>query len=174
MTVGEPPFAACMSVPGCSGWRSAQARSGGVLGSALTKRLSSRIGIGWAYVAGCVVFTAPLLLVPLASGSVPVVLLMLFAAEFLSGFGVMILDISIGSIFAAVIPDQLRSRVSGAFQAVNYGTRPLGSLAGGALGTLIGVRPALWIAAAGGMAGALLLLPSPWPGFRMPARPAQQ
>jgi len=49
---------------------------------------------------------------------------MLFAAEFGSGFGVMVLDISIGAIFAAVIPDTLRSRVTGGFQAVNYGTRP--------------------------------------------------
>ena len=66
---------------------------------------------------------------------------MLFTAEFVSGFGVMILDISIGTIFAAVVPDPLRSRVSGAFQAVNYGTRPVGALAGGAAGTLIGVHP---------------------------------
>ncbi len=80
----------------------------------------------------------------------------------------MVLDISIGSIFAAVIPDELRSRVSGAFQAVNYGTRPVGALLGGALGSLIGLRPALWIASAGGVIGFLLLLPSPLPAFRMP------
>ena len=70
---------------------------------------------------------------------------------------------------AAVIPDQLRSRVSGAFHAVNYGTRPLGALAGGLLGTLIGMRATLWIAAIGGVIGFLLLLPTPLPRFRMPA-----
>jgi hypothetical protein len=59
--------------------------------------------------------------------SLALVLGTLFAAEFLSGFGVMLLDIGVGSIFAAVIPDELRSRVSGAFQAVNYCTRPLGA-----------------------------------------------
>jgi predicted MFS family arabinose efflux permease len=142
---------------------------GGVLGSAVTRRLAAAIGVGWAYVAGCVLFTAPLLLVPLARGPMPVVLGLLFLAEFGSGFGVMVLDISIGSIFAAVIPDRLRSRVAGAFQAVNYGTRPVGALAGGALGTLIGLRPTLWIATAGGLAGFLWLLPSPLPRFRMPA-----
>ena len=94
---------------------------------------------------------------------------MLFTAEFVSGFGVMILDISIGTIFAAVVPDPLRARVSGAFQAVNYGTRPVGALAGGAVGTLIGVHPALWIAAAGGTLGFLFLLPSPVPRFRLTA-----
>ena len=100
---------------------------------------------------------------------------MLFTAEFVSGFGVMILDISIGTIFAAVVPDPLRARVSGAFQAINYGTRPVGALAGGAAGTLIGVHPALWIAAAGGTLGFLFLLPSPLPRFRLtePATPGQ-
>jgi MFS family permease len=145
---------------------------GGVLGSVQTRRLSGRLGIGRAYVLGCFIFTAPLLLIPLAGGPRPVVLALLFAAEFLSGFGVMLLDISIGAIFATVIPDQLRSRVTGAFQAVNYGMRPVGALAGGALGTLAGVRPTLWIAAAGGIAGTLLLLPSPLPRFRLPDSPA--
>jgi predicted MFS family arabinose efflux permease len=41
-------------------------------------------------------------------------------------------------------------------------------LIGGALGTLIGLRPVLWIASAGGVIGFLLLLPSPLPAFRMP------
>jgi len=146
---------------------------GGLVGSAVTKPLASAIGVGWAYFAGCVLFTAPLLLVPLAGGPRLLVLAMLFLAEFGSGFGVMLLDISIGSIFAAVIPDELRSRVTGAFQAVNYGTRPLGALAGGALGTVLGLRPTLWIATVGGLAGFLWLLPSPLPRFRMPAvRPA--
>jgi MFS family permease len=141
---------------------------GGVLGAAVTGRLAGAIGVGRAFLAGCVLFTAPLLLVPLARGPMPVVLALLFLAEFGSGFGVMVMDISVGSIFAAVIPDELRSRVSGAFQAVNYGTRPVGGLVGGALGTLIGLRPTLWIATVGGLAGFLWLLPSPLPRFRMP------
>ena len=145
---------------------------GGVIGAVLTRRLAARLGVGWTYTIACLIFTAPMALVPLATGARPVILAMLFAAEFGSGFGVMVLDISIGSIFAAVIPDQLRSRVSGAFQAVNYGSRPVGALAGGILGSLIGIRPTLWIAAAGGMTGILWLLPSPLPGFRMPDGPA--
>ncbi len=142
---------------------------GSVIGAAVTKRIADRIGVGWAYAAGCALFTAPALLVPLAGGAKPLILGTLFAADFLSGFGVMLLDISVGSIFAAVIPDEVRSRVSGAFQAVNYGTRPVGALLGGVLGTLVGLRPALWVAAAGGVVGFLVLLPSPLPAFTMPS-----
>jgi len=148
--------------------------TGGLLGAALTKAIAARIGAGLAYVAGAFVFTAPLALVPLAPvpsgpGTDWAVVLMLFGAEFLSGFGVMVLDISIGAIFAAVIPDTVRSRVSGAFSAINYGTRPLGALLGGLLGTAAGLRPALWVAVIGGVAGAALLVPSPLPRFRLPA-----
>ena len=139
---------------------------GGVLGSIITGRVARRIGIGPAFALGCVLFPAPLLLVPLAAGPRWVILGCLFLAEFGSGLGVMMLDISAGAIFSAVIPDRLRSRVSGAYMVVNYGVRPLGALAGGALGTWIGLRPTLWIATAGALAGFLWLLPSPILGLR--------
>ena len=134
---------------------------GGLLGSAITGRVSRRIGVGPTLVVGCVLFPVPFLLVPLASGPDEVVLPLLFLAEFGSGVGVMLLDISAGAIFAAVIPPRLRSRVSGAYTFVNYGIRVLGSLAGGLLGSALGLRPALWIGAAGALLGVLFLLPSP-------------
>ncbi len=142
---------------------------GALLGSVVTKRIAARTGAGWAYTIGCLLFTAPLGLWPLAHGRMSLVLVTLFVAEFVSGFGVMMLDISIGAIFAAVIPDRLRSRVTGAFQAVNYGTRPLGALLGGLLGSVIGLRPALWVAALGGITGFVLLLPTPLPRYRLPS-----
>jgi predicted MFS family arabinose efflux permease len=104
--------------------------------------------------------------VPLAAGPRWLIVLMLFLAEFWSGVGVMMVDISAGTIFAGLIPDRLRSRVSGAYSFVNYGVRPLGSVVGGALGSTIGLRPTLWIGATGALAGVLWLLPSPIPGLR--------
>ena len=105
---------------------------------------------------------------PLAHGGRWQILGMLFAAECGSGFGVMMLDISIGAIFAAVIPDPLRARVTGAFQAVNYGVRPAGALLGGVLGSTLGLRPALWVATLGGVAGAILVLFTALPRYRLP------
>ncbi len=134
---------------------------GGLVGSAVTGRVSRRIGLGPAFLVGLVLFPAPLLLVPMASGPHRLVVSMLAAAEFGSGFGVMLMDISCGSIFSAVIPDPLRARVSGAYRAVNYGMRPLGALAGGWCGAWLGLRPTLWIAATGGIASVFWTLPSP-------------
>jgi len=147
--------------PGVLGLVLGAASVGGVIGSILTGRISRRLGVGPTFVLSCVVFTAPLLLVPLAHGPYWLILALLFAAEFLSGFGVMILDIVGGSIKTALIPDRLRARVAGAYMVVNYGVRPLGALAGGALGTWIGLRPTLWIASAAAISGVLWLLPSP-------------
>jgi MFS family permease len=145
---------------------------GGVLGSVVTGRLTRRIGIGPALTIGFVLFPAPLMLVPLASGAQPVVLSLLLLAELGSGLGVMILDIALGSLVAALVPDRLRARVSGAYMVVNCGVRPLGALAGGSLGALIGLRPTLWIATVGALAGVGWLLPSPVPRQRSLPSPA--
>lgn len=139
---------------------------GAVLGAVVAGRVGRAVGLGRAFVFGCVLFTAPLALVPLAEGPRWLVLGMLFAAEFLSGLGVMILDINVGSIMFALTPDRLRSRATGAFNFVNWGIRPLGALAGGALGAVIGVRPTLWVGVLGALAGVLWLLGSPVAGLR--------
>jgi MFS family permease len=160
--------------PGALGLVLGAGAVGSVLGSLVTRRVAGRIGVGWTYLLGCLGFPAPLILWPLAGGPAPVVLAVLFVAEFASGFGLMLLDISIGAMFAVVIPDELRARVSGAFQAVNYGTRPAGALIGGLLGSLLGLRTALLIAAIGGSTGFLTLFASPLPRFRMPPEPPER
>jgi MFS family permease len=133
---------------------------GSVLGSALARRLNSRFGLGNALIFSFILAPLPLLLVPLASGPPGLSMALLTAAEFGSGVGVMVLDVGLGSVQAAMIPDQLRSRVWGAILFVNWGVRPLGGLGGGFLASSIGIRSTMWIAASGGVAGVLWLLPS--------------
>ena len=136
---------------------------GGLIGAVLAGRIGRRIGLGPAFILGMVLFPGPLLLVPFAGGPQPLVLAMLFTAEFLSALGVMILDINVSAVMTALTPHRLRSRSTGAFRFVNYGIRPLGSLVGGALGSAIGLRPTLFVAAVAGLAGVLWLIPSPVP-----------
>jgi MFS family permease len=146
---------------------------GGLLGAVVAGRLGRRIGLGPAFILGMVLFPLPLLLVPAAEGPRPVVLAVLFVAEFLSGLGVMILDINASAFMIALTPDRLRSRTTGAFNFVNWGIRPLGSLLGGALGSALGLRPALWLSSIAALAGVLWLLPSPIPALRdLPEEPA--
>ncbi|WP_354643437.1 MFS transporter [Kitasatospora camelliae] len=152
--------------PGLLGAVLGAASFGAILGALVTTRVARRIGVGPAFLLGLLLYPLPLLLVPAAHGPAPLAAAMLFAAEFGSGLGVMLLDITGGSIFAAIVPDRLRSRVSGAYQTVNFGVRPLGSVLGGTLGTLLGLRPALWVAAVGAALSFLWLVASPIPRMR--------
>ncbi|MEU6203485.1 MFS transporter [Micromonospora musae] len=134
---------------------------GGLFGAAVTGRLTRRLGIGPTLVTGFLLFPAPLLLVPLADGPTPVVLGMLFAAEFFCAVGVMVLDIVTGSVQTALTPETMLARATGVRRTINYGIRPIGALIGGALGAALGIREALWIATVGALAGVLWVLFSP-------------
>lgn len=133
---------------------------GSVLGSVVAKGVAARIGLGKAMILAFVLAPLPLILVPLSPGPPALSVVLLAAAEFFSGIGVMVLDVGLYSFQAAVIPDQLRARIWGAILFVNWGVRPVGALAGGLLAGAIGLRPTMWIAAVGGLAGVLWLLPS--------------
>jgi hypothetical protein len=133
---------------------------GSVLGSAIAAPLSRRIGLGKAVVLSFVLGPAPLVLVALAPSTPLPGAALLAVAEFVSGIGIMLLDIGLGSVQTALIPDRLRARVAGAYIFVNWGVRPVGALAGGLLAGAIGLRPTMWIASAGAIAGVLWLLPS--------------
>jgi MFS family permease len=134
---------------------------GTLLGSFVTGRIARRFGVGPTFIAGCFLFPAPLVLVPAAGGPHAFVIALLFVSEFLSGFGLMLLDILAGSIMSGVIPRALRSRVSGAFQVVNYGVRPVGTMLAGILGSTVGVRTTLWVGTLGALLGLAFLIPSP-------------
>jgi predicted MFS family arabinose efflux permease len=138
---------------------------GSLVGACVVRRLSSRLGLGRALVFGFVLTPAPLLLVPIAAGAeVPAV--SVAVAEFFNGMGVMVLDVGLGSLYVALVPDQLRARVSGAFLLVNYGVRPIGALAAGLLAAAVGLHATMWMTAVGALAGVLWLLPSPLPRLR--------
>jgi predicted MFS family arabinose efflux permease len=134
---------------------------GGLLSAAVTGRLSRRIGIGPALLLGLALFAGPLILVPAAGGGRPAVYALLVVSEFVAAFGVVLLDIAAGSLQTAATPPTMLAVVSGVNRTVNYGIRPVGALLGGALGTAIGLRPALWIATVGGLLGLLPILLSP-------------
>ena len=148
------------------------AAAGTLVASALTGRIARAIGVGPAFLIGCFLFPAPLLLVPAARGPHWLVVGFLFMAEFLSGLGLMLLDILAGAIQAGLVPPPIRSRVSGAFMVVNYGVRPLGTTLGGILGTVLGVHTTIWIGAGGALLGMAFLLPSPIRHLRDVPEPA--
>jgi predicted MFS family arabinose efflux permease len=158
--------------PGTLGIALGAGAVGGILGALVAPRLERLIGIGRSVVVGAVVFPAPLLIVPIASGSELQLGLLLGAAEFFSSVGVMIFDVSAASMTFLRTPDRIRARTAGTFRFVNYGIRPIGALLGGALGTALGLQTALWIGVVGALAGVLWLFFSPIPRLREVAEAA--
>jgi len=145
---------------------------GGILGALVAPRLERGVGLGLSVVIGSVLFPAPLILVPLASGTEFQLGLMLGAAEFLSAVGVMIFDVAAASMHFMRTPDRIRARMSATFKFVNYGIRPIGALLGGVLGTAIGLQTTLWIGVIGALAGVVWLIFSPIPRLRTVAEAA--
>jgi MFS family permease len=139
---------------------------GGLVGAVLAGRIARRIGTGRVIAIGAVLFSAPYAVVPLAAGPDWSKAAVLALVEAVGGFGIMLFDINLNALQTAVVHDDLRSRVSGAFSTVNYGIRPLGALVGGVLGSLVGVGPTLVLAAVGGALSCLWLVGSPIPATR--------
>ncbi|MFI1991971.1 MFS transporter [Actinoplanes sp. NPDC020271] len=134
---------------------------GSLIGAVTAPRISRHLGVGRTIAVGVVLYAAPTALIATAAGPLGVRFSALATAEFISGFGVMLFDINLNSLQTTVVPDTMRSRTAGAFSTINYGVRPAGALVGGLLATVIGMRPSLLTAAAGGALSVLWLLPSP-------------
>jgi MFS family permease len=147
--------------PGTLGLALGVGAIGGLLGAVVAGPIGRRIGVGPAYALGCILFPAPLILIPLASGPPEVVFAALLVSEFGAGLGVMILDVNAGSIIIARTPDRIRARATGAFRTLNYGIRPIGAFLGGVLGATIGVRETLFIVTVAPLLSVLWLLWSP-------------
>ncbi|MFC8226160.1 MFS transporter [Streptomyces sp. NPDC057287] len=140
--------------------------TGSLLGAVVAPGISRRYGVGRSIVVGAALFPAPIAIAAAAGGPVWVRAGALAASVFLSGFGVMLFDVNLNALQAAVIPDGMRSRVAGAFSTINYGIRPIGAVTGGLLATMTGLRATLLVAAVGGVVSLLWLLPSPIPRIR--------
>jgi MFS family permease len=145
---------------------------GALAGSVIAGRVTRRVGIGASIILGALLYMAPLLAIPLASRTGQwAACATVAAAEFVSGVGLMLDDITGVSLQQTVTPAAMLGRVAGASMAATYGARSLAALAAGALGTGIGLAPTITLAAAAGVASTLILIGSPIRGMaRLPDR----
>ena len=141
----------------------AVASVGGLLAAFVASRLSARIGGARSTILG-IALSGGALLVP---ASFPGPGLALFAAGmFLTAFGSVIYNVNQVSFRQALCPPRLLGRMNATMRFIVWGTLPLGALAGGAVGSWLGVRPTLWLAAVGEVLAIVWLLASPLRGMR--------
>ena len=129
---------------------------GAIVGALTTTRLQRAIGVGPAIVSPIVVGALAGFTFPLAPASFPVPLLL--TGTVLFGFGSMAYNITQVSLRQAICPPRLQGRMNASMRWIVWGTIPLGSLIGGAIGTAYSLRAALWVSAIGGLTGVLPVL----------------
>jgi hypothetical protein len=101
---------------------------------------------------------------PLATRSTVNVLVV--AAGLLASSAAVAYNINQVSLRQAICPPYLQGRMNASVRFMIWGTMPIGGLLGGALGTTLGLRPTLWVAAAGSLSAFLWIRFSPVPSVR--------
>jgi len=131
---------------------------GFIVGALIPERLTGRIGLGWSLVVSLALIGASDLLVPLATGPRLAVVVLLATAQFVFGVGLTAFNANEITLRQSATSPHVLGRVNSVFYVLTHGAAPLGALAGGLLGSAIGLRAALACAAAGELLALLPLL----------------
>ena len=133
---------------------------GGLIGALVAVRAGIRLGAGGATLLGFalapVAWGVSALAPPTAAG-----LVILGAAQLLAGFGMGVSNSNSLGYRQAVTPDELQGRMNATIRSANRTCAVVGALAGGLVGQLLGLRPALWVAVAVFVVAAVVVVGSP-------------
>ncbi|QKV76835.1 MFS transporter [Amycolatopsis sp. Hca4] len=132
----------------------------GALTAGLTARLlGERVGQARALWGAAVLFGLAYQLYPFTGRGWA--LACYVVAGFFTSYSVIVLSVFGVSFQQAVTPPELLGRVNAISQTLVFGVAPLGSLLGGTLVGVLGMRPTLHVAAAGVLASAAIMVWSP-------------
>jgi MFS family permease len=135
--------------PGFIGLIASLPSIGGLLGSLIASRVAKRYGQGPTIWVSALVFGVPMFIYPYLHRDWTLGLLAVGSIVFWTA-GV-IYNITQVSFRQGLCPPKLLGRMNATMRFMVWGTMPLGALAGGALGSALGVRQTMLIAAIGGM-----------------------
>ena len=127
--------------------------AGCVLAAATAERLSKRYGVGPVILLGLLLTIVGWVLYGLIGGPVWFATIALGVAMLAFDFGGVLWGINYLALRQAITPDRLLGRMTATMRFLTVAAAPLGSLVGGALANVIGLRATLWTI---GMLGVLL------------------
>ena len=131
-----------------------------IIGSIYAGRAARRFGFGTALVGGYTVYMLTVLLIPIAREPLLFAGLMLTLAQLGDGFFTMFM-VQESSLRQAITPGRSLGRMNATIRSLELAARFTGSLVGGAIAGVIGLRMTIVAAACVGLLGALLLWLSP-------------
>jgi MFS family permease len=144
--------------PGVIGLLFTMGGIGGVLGAFAAGPVARRLGGARATIVG-IAGNLGGLLIPL---TMPGAGLLFFGFGLLIvGFSVVIYNVNQVSFRQRFCPDRLLGRMNATMRFVVWGVLPVGALIGGVLGSVVGLRPTLWIGAVGEVLAGIWLVASP-------------
>jgi MFS family permease len=122
---------------------------GFLIGALTTSRLTARLGVGRMLVLSAFGFSLAGLPVAIAPDAwiAPAVAL----SGVLGGFCGVAWNINQVSLRQAITQPRMQGRMNATMRFIVWGTIPLGSIIGGALGNVIGLHATIWVGAIGGL-----------------------
>lgn len=138
--------------------------AGGLLGAALATRIAVRFSTTQLTTVTMMIKLALATMVFLAAFTTPAISMTLLAVQSVFwGVALIIFNVAVTAWVADITPEYLLGRVSSARRLFTFGAVPIGSLAGGAIGSAFGLPAALalWpLSIAVGLIGYLIVRPS--------------
>jgi MFS family permease len=148
--------------------------AGSLAGAVLAERVGRRFSLGAVLIGSLTLGAAVTVFIPLARGPVAVAAASLVVSQVLGDLSRTIYEIYQVSLRQAVTPDRMLGRANASMQMLEAAIGPLGALAGGWLGGIVGPRNTLWIAVAGLLLCLLWLIFSPVRGLREMPQAAEE
>jgi MFS family permease len=116
----------------------------GLFGALLSGRIANRFGLGRTLAVSVALTGISVLIAPLAALALPVVLLL--ASQLILSFSTPVYNVNQVSLRQAIVPLALQGRMNATMRTIVFGTLPIGSAVGGALGSAFGVIPTMIVA----------------------------
>jgi MFS family permease len=146
---------------------------GALIGALLAAPIARRFGIGRTIIGGRILFGLCGAPVPLAVLLPSIALPLVLAAEFSQWLMLTVADVNSMSLRQAITPDRYLGRVNATSTFIVGGAVPLGSLFGGLLGELIGIKATLVVGIIGFMLAAVWVYFSPLQHLREQPAPLE-
>lgn len=131
------------------------------IGAVATGSATKRFGVGPAMIAACILSGIAMVFVPLAQGATLIAALLLILQQLLGDCAATAYQINQVSLRQAVTKETLLGRVIASSEFFGLGATLAGSILGGMVGEIIGVRTMLFISAFGTVFSATWLVLSP-------------